>query len=295
MTDSTIAHPATTFPTGLGAIADGLELVVMDLWGCMHDGVRVYPAALDALRRLKERGIAVALVSNAPRRTARVVPRLEAMGITADLYAGIYTSGEMIWRHFATRAEPDYRAIGRHAFAIGVVEDTGFFAGTDCSFTDSLAAADFTIVFGVADESVQVADFADLLAAALARGLPMVCANPDLIVHRGGIEEICAGAIAEEYRRQGGRILIEGKPYPGIYRRVMADLGIGDPARILGVGDALRTDVAGAAGIGARSLLIAGGIHHGELLREGAIDRAALARIAAGAPVPTHVLPYLAW
>jgi HAD superfamily hydrolase (TIGR01459 family) len=295
MTESAISHPATTFPTGLGAIADGFDLVVMDLWGCMHDGIRVYPAALDALRRLKERGIAVALVSNAPRRIARVAPRLEQMGITADLYAGLYTSGEMIWQHFATRAEAAYRSIGRHAFAIGAIEDTGYFAGTDFSFTDSLAAADFTIVFGVADESVRVADFEDVLATARARDLAMVCANPDLIVHRGGIEEICAGAIAEEYRRRGGRILIEGKPYPGIYRRVMADLGIADAARVLGVGDALRTDVAGAAGIGASSLLIAGGIHHAELLRNGAIDRAALARISAGAPHPTYVLPYLAW
>ncbi|TDQ82079.1 HAD superfamily hydrolase (TIGR01459 family) [Dongia mobilis] len=295
MTDSTIAHPATTFPTGLGAIADGLELVVMDLWGCMHDGVRVYPAALDALRRLKERGIAVALVSNAPRRIARVVPRLEEMGIGADLYAGIYTSGEMIWRHLAIRAEAAYRALGRRALAIGAVEDRGYFGGTDCAFTDDIEMADFTIVFGVADESVRVADFDSLLARALARGLPMICANPDLIVHRGGIEEICAGAIAEEYRRRGGTILIEGKPYPGIYRRVMADLGISDPACVLGIGDALRTDVAGAAGIGARSLLIAGGIHHGELLRDGAIDRAALARITAGAPSPTHALPYLVW
>lgn len=287
--------PSITYPTGFGAICDGIDLVIMDLWGCMHDGVTAYPAAIDVLRQLKQRGIPVALVSNAPRRTAVVLPRLAQMGISADLHAGIYTSGEMIWQHLATRAEDAFRRLGRQVYVIGATEDGAFFSGTDCTLTGSIEAADFAIVFGVADEHARVADFAPVLDQALARGLTLVCANPDLIVHRGGIAEICAGAIAEAYRDRGGRILIEGKPHPGIYRRAMADFGISDPARVIGVGDALRTDVAGADGIGGKSLLIAGGIHHGALLKDGAVDRAALDRLSTGVPQPTYVLPYLAW
>jgi HAD superfamily hydrolase (TIGR01459 family) len=283
------------YPTGFGAISDGIDLVIMDLWGCMHDGVTAYPAAIDVLRQLKQRGIPVALVSNAPRRRSVVLPRLEQMGISSDLYAGIYTSGEMIWQHLATRGDEAFRVLGQKAHVIGATEEDAFFAGTDCTLVDSVEAADFCIVFGVADEHARVTDFQPVMDLALARGLPLVCANPDLIVHRGGIAEICAGAIAEAYQARGGRILIEGKPHPGIYRRVMADFGITDPARVIGVGDALRTDVAGADGIGGKSLLIAGGIHHGDLLQAGTIDRAGLDRLSADVPRPTYALPYLTW
>ena len=138
-------------------------------------------------------------------------------------------------------------------------------------------------------------DFESVLDTARARNLPLVCANPDLVVHRGGIAEICAGAIAEEYAKAGGKILIEGKPYPGIYRKAIADFGIVDPRTVLGVGDALRTDVAGAAGIGARSLFLAGGIHHADLLREKTIDRTVLDHLTLQVPRPTYALPYLAW
>jgi HAD superfamily hydrolase (TIGR01459 family) len=286
---------AITYPPGLGAIHEGLALVIMDLWGCMHDGVKVYPAALNALRELKRAGIPVALVSNAPRRTSLVKPRMDQLGITSDLYAGIYTSGEVIWQLMQARQDPAYAKLGRKAYMIAAGEDARFLEGLDATLTEDVETADFLLVIGIADEHVKVQDFAGLLARAKARGLPLICANPDLIVHRGGVAEICAGAIAEEYARLGGEVLIEGKPHPGIYRRVLADFGITDPSRVIGVGDALRTDVAGAAGVGAKSLFIAGGIHHGDLLRDGVIDRSVLEHLTHQVPRPTYALPYLAW
>lgn len=290
-----MALSAISYPAGLGDIGGDLALVVMDLWGCVHDGVNAYPAALDALCQLKARGIPVVLVSNAPRRTEVLKPRLRQLGVTDDLYAGIYTSGEMIWQHLATRGDPAYATLGRRVYAIVADHDRVFFDGLGLEVVTDIAAADFVLAIGVADEFVKVQDFEPALAGALSRGLPLVCANPDLVVHRGGIAEICAGAIAEEYRRRGGAVLIEGKPHPGIYRKVIADFGVADPARILGVGDALRTDVAGAAAVGARSLFIAGGIHHADLLRGAEIDRAVLEHLTHQVPRPTYALPYLRW
>ncbi|MBL8708404.1 MAG: TIGR01459 family HAD-type hydrolase [Rhodospirillaceae bacterium] len=286
---------ATHMPSGLGAIVDEVDLILMDLWGCMHDGIAAYPAARDCLHRLKERNIPVALLSNAPRRTEAVRPRLREMGIGDDLYAGFYTSGEEVWGHLARRDTDAYRALGRRTYAIFAEHDRVFFDGLDLALVEDVAAADFLLAIGVSGPAVTVADFDAVLAGARARDLPLVCANPDLVVHRGGVAEICAGALAEDYRRRGGRIVIEGKPYPDIYRRVMADFGVTEPGRVLGIGDALRTDVAGAAGIGARSLLIAGGIHHGELLRSGEVDATALARLSEVGPRPDFALPYLRW
>lgn len=285
----------TAFPNGLGAIVADIDLIVMDLWGCMHDGVTVYPAALDALHQLKKTDVRVALVSNAPRRIETVRPRLREMGIADDLYAGFYTSGEEVWNHIARRDSPDYAALGRRVYQIIGGQDLTFLEGLDVTVADEVAQADFVLVIGVESPNDTVADFADLLRAAKARNLPLVCANPDLVVHRGGIAEICAGAIAEAYAALGGQVIIEGKPYPSIYRRVLQDFKITDPARLLGVGDALRTDVAGAKGVGAKSLLIAGGIHHSVLLEGTVLDQDALARLAAGGPQPDYALPYLAW
>lgn len=284
----------TAFPTGLGAIIDGVDLIVMDLWGCMHDGVTVYPAALDALKKAKARGVPVALVSNAPRRTQTVRPRLRDMGITDDLYAGFYTSGEEVWNHIARRDQPAYAKLGRRVYQIVGGQDLTFIDGLDLDPVSDVAAADFLLVIGVESANDRVEDFADLLQQAKTRNLPLVCCNPDLIVHRGGIAEICAGALAESYAGLGGEIIIEGKPHAGIYGRVLADFKVA-PQRLLGIGDALRTDVAGAAGIGAQSLLIAGGIHHAVLLKDGRVDAAVLKDLAGTGPQPTFALPYLAW
>ncbi len=284
----------TQFPTGLGAIADQFDLVVMDLWGCMHDGIKAYPAAVEVLRQLKARGTPVALVSNAPRRTSIVRPRLREMGITDDLYAGFYTSGEEIWNHLSRRDAPGYEALGRKAYFIAGPLDRNFGEGLDVDPVTDIAAADFLLVLGVGGPDVKVEDFTDLLKAAKARNLPLVCANPDLIVHRGSVAEICAGAIAEAYLEMDGTILIEGKPHAGVYRRVLGDFHVA-PKRLIGIGDALRTDVAGAAGIGARSLLIAGGIHHAALLKGDGVDQVTLKTLSSGGHAPDFALPYLRW
>ncbi len=284
----------TQFPTGLSAIADDIDLVVMDLWGCMHDGIKAYPAAIEALRGLKARNIPVALVSNAPRRIETVRPRLREMGIGDDLYAGFYTSGEEVWNHLARRDAAGYDKLGRRAYQIIGAQDATFTEGLDIELTADIGSADFLLVLGVASPEVKVEDFTDLLKAARARNLPLVCANPDLIVHRGRIAEICAGAIAEAYFEMDGKVLIEGKPHAGIYRRVLNDFKV-VPSRLVGIGDALRTDVAGAAGIGAKSLLIGGGIHHAALLKDGKVDAQALKELARGGPSPDYSLPYLCW
>lgn len=285
----------TEFPRGLGAIVDEFDLVVMDLWGCMHDGLTCYPAALDALLRLRDRGVPVALVSNAPRRIETVRPRLRALGLSDDLYAGFYTSGEEVWNHIAARDQPAYAELGRNVYPIMGELDRGFVNGLDLHPVEAIEAADFILALGVESAATRVEDFAAVLKSARARDLPLVCANPDLIVHRGSIVEICAGAIADAYAALGGRVISEGKPQPGVYRRVLQDFRITQPARLLCVGDSLRTDVAGATGIGARSLFIAGGIHQDELLRGGKLDQAALTNLSRGFPGPDFALPYLAW
>jgi ribonucleotide monophosphatase NagD (HAD superfamily) len=86
---------------------------------------------------------------------------------------------------------------------------------------------------------------------------------------RGSTLHLCAGALAKWYEEAGGRVRWHGKPFRSVYDSCLRLLGIADRSRILAVGDSLRTDIAGAAGAGIDSLLIAGGIHAEEFGKTG--------------------------
>ncbi len=262
------------FCRGVAEIADSIDCVILDLWGCMHDGVTCYPAAMDCLRELRRAGKQVAIISNAPRRTGEVAKRIAEMGITPDLYDGLYSSGEETWRQIQERATPELRHMGRVVYPIMSAKDRSLLTGLDLEVTTEIERAGFVLVIGVDGPQDQVSQFEDVLRRGVWAELPMLCANPDLLVHRGGVAEICAGAIAARYAELGGRVIYNGKPYPGIYRRCLAEMGIDDPARVLGIGDSCRTDVAGAGGIGAKSLFLGGGIHKDDVLRGDIIDPA---------------------
>lgn len=287
-----------TLPTrligGLREIAAGYDAFILDLWGCLHDGVAIYPTALDCLRHLKEAGKTSVLLSNAPRRVSDVEKRIAGMGITRDLYARLYTSGEETWRALTTREIPELDGRGTRAYAIVGGHDLGMLrdAGVTAAAPD---AADFVLAIGIDSGNETVAQFEPDLRVALKRGLPLICANPDLVVHRGGIEEICAGAIALRYQEMGGKVVWFGKPYPAVYRHILADFAL-DPARVLCVGDSLRTDVTGGRGIGAGTLMTVGGIHHAEILVDERIEPARLEALCQMRGIaPDFALPHLSW
>lgn len=250
---------------GVADLVDRYDGFIIDLWGVMHDGVSAYPGARDCLAALKARGKRIVILSNAPRRAAAVALRNAELGIPAALYHGLVTSGEAAWAALRARDEPRHRALGRRACCIMPQRDRPLLDGLDLVEVPRPAEADFILVTGVEGPGEQVDGFAPLLAEGVAAGRPMLCANPDLEVVRGGVREICAGAIAARYEAMGGSVIYHGKPHRPIYQACFAALAMADPGRILAVGDSLRTDVAGARGAGIDSLFIAGGIHAEEL------------------------------
>jgi HAD superfamily hydrolase (TIGR01459 family) len=286
----------TRILTGLREITDRFDLALMDLWGCMHDGVTPYPAALDCLKQLQSAGKQVAILSNAPRHAASVIQQLNEMGIPRALYSDLFASGEETWRYLKTRPDALAQGLGRRVYPLIAARDERILDGLDLEVAANVESADFLLVTGVADATVKATDFDPVLAPAARAKLPLVCANPDLIVHRGGIEEICAGAIAARYEELGGRAIYNGKPHRRIYEIIFEKMGVTDPGRVIGIGDSFRTDVRGAAAMGAGSVLIAGGIHHAELLKDGKVQAGPLAALTAELhATPDFVLPYLAW
>jgi len=283
---------------GLSALADRYDAFIIDLWGVMHDGLRAFPSAVDALGALKRAGKRSVILSNAPRRAAVIAARNAEIGIRPELPDHLLSSGEDAWQHLKSRPDAWYQALGRHCYHLGPPRDYGMREGLDLVFVDSLAEADFILNTGILDDHDRVETYRDFLDEGLARNLPMICANPDLIVMRGEAMEICAGALALDYEQKGGNVRWHGKPHPEVYRSCFELLQGIDPARVAAIGDSLRTDVAGAQAAGISSIFIAGGIHGEELGVEesGALDLAAYEDFMAAAEwKPTAALPFMRW
>lgn len=250
---------------GFGPLADAYDGFIFDLWGVLHDGARAYPGAVDALTRLTASGKAAVLLSNSPRRAADLAEMMAAMGFPRDSYRAVVSSGEAVHEALRCRDDPWFAALGRRCLHIGPPRDLPIFDGLDLQRVAGLAEADFLLNSGPGDWRETLEDYRPLLTAAAARGLPMVCANPDLVVMHQGHMMICAGTLARHYVTLGGEVRLLGKPDPAVYELCLARLGVTDRRRILAVGDGLETDIAGATAAGLDSLLCCGGIHAGEL------------------------------
>ncbi len=302
MTEAQSAAQTATAPApihdGMAALADRYDAFILDLWGVLHNGVAAYPEAVDCLKALKARGKKLLVLSNAPRRAAGILERNVELGLVPELYDALHSSGEETWLHLKERPDAWYRDLGRRGFHLGPARDLGIREGLEIDFVEDLAAADFILLTGADRSDDRVEDFEALLQAARARDLPMVCANPDLVVIRGSTMEICAGAIAARYEELGAEVRYHGKPHADVYRRAFALLGVEDRSRIAGVGDSFRTDIAGARAAGIDGIFIAGGIHIEELMpdAEGRPDPDRLAVIAAeSGHHPAAVLPLFRW
>ena len=265
---------------GIAALVARYDGFILDLWGVIHDGVAPIPGAVDCLHALIAAGKRVALLSNAPRRADDVVRRITQIGVPTGTYHHVMSSGEEAWQYLHRRDDPFYAALGCRCLHICSDRDLEIRDGLGLVYVDTAEAAEFILNTGPAGWDDTVEDYAPLLGEALARDLPMVCANPDLVVMHGARLALCAGALAQWYEQQGGHVRWHGKPYRSVYDSCLALLGIDDRSRILAVGDSLRTDIAGAAAAGLNSLLIAGGIHAEDFGMVGA-HRADLARIEA--------------
>jgi HAD superfamily hydrolase (TIGR01459 family) len=280
---------------GLANVADAHDLIVCDVWGVVHNGARAHVAAGDALRRFRERGGAVVLVSNAPRPGAFVVPHLDGLGVPRAAWDTIVTSGDV------TVAEIEARP-GVPLHHLGPARDSPLFEGLDAPLV-SAAEAGYVVCTGLNDDETETAeDYRATLLAMAARGLTMICANPDLVVERGDRLIPCAGALAGLYETLGGAVVYAGKPHRPIYdlalRQVAERRGIRPPAsRVLAIGDAIRTDMAGAFLMGFPTLFVARGIHAEDCLSPaGTLDEGRLESWLSHQQYrPQAVIEALAW
>jgi len=278
---------------GMASLAAQYDGFIVDLWGVIHDGVRPYPGAVACLEALRGAGKRVVLLSNAPRTVPVVREVLRGLGIADDLYDGLMTSGDYCRQLLADGTDPAFGAAGRRLFHLGADKDVNVFAGLDYAQAATPAEADFVLNTGpnAQEGEGDIDPYLGRLRACAEAGLPMLCANPDLEVIRDGRRLICAGLMARYYEQMGGSVRWIGKPYAEVYEPTIAMLGV-DKARVLAVGDALATDMRGAAAVGVDGCWVLGGIHQ-ELIGDDMGLAADEARSAGLAPVAT--VPGFVW
>ena len=283
---------------GLEEVADLFDAFILDLWGLVHDGERLYPPVAETFQQIKNAGKKTLLLSNAPRRAYALVDAMNKMGLDRNLYGEVLSSGEATRDELIARSDPFFASLGMKSYHLGPPRDRSVFDDTGVEIVDAVNAADFLVNTGPVELDHSVDDYADVLASARAKALPMVCANPDLVVIRGRKPVICAGAIARKYASLGGEVAYRGKPDPAIYVLAAARLDASDFSRIAVVGDALETDVKGAAAAGMPSIWCTGGIHAkvlGVEYGQPADPEKASALAAAESHRPAAIIPGLFW
>jgi len=262
---------------------------IVDIWGVMHNGARAFDAAGEACRAFRAGGGIVVLLSNAPRPFSVVAGQMTALGVDPAAYDGGVTSGD------ATRGLIEAWA-GKALLHIGPERDQGLFEGFDVK-TAPAEEAQGIVCSGLYDDTRETPDdYAALFDRLAARRLPMICANPDLVVERGDKLVYCAGSLAADYAEKGGEVIYAGKPHLPIYARTFAVIerlkGSSVPRdRILAIGDGVDTDLLGAHRAGLRSVFVASAVH-----LPGGLDESALAKLFASRPFrPIAALPALVW
>jgi len=244
---------------GLSEIAGDYQGLLCDVWGVLHNGVEAHAPAVEALCRFRDGGGRVVLITNAPRPARQVRAQLRRLGAVDAAYDAVVSSGDATRNLLATRA-------GAAMFHLGPERDRPLFEGLDLTL-ESPDRAEFVLLTGLFDDEVEMPeDYQDLLAELRARDLEVICANPDIVVERGGRRVYCAGALAQSYEALGGTVIYAGKPYPPIYETALSLLAemSAEPVpkrKILAIGDGISTDLKGAAGAGLDMLFITGGIH----------------------------------
>ena len=243
---------------GLQSIADNYDLFYIDLWGVIHNGIKLHNSAIETLNELKKKNKSFVLLTNAPRPNATVNKFLEKMGMSEDLREHVFTSGEAALKFLKTSFK------SKIFFHIGPPRDFDLFNEFKNNKSTELNESEYLLCTGLFDDHEDdLGYYKNLLEKHITK--KMICTNPDLIVDRGNIRELCAGSVAMVFEKMGGDVIYFGKPYPEVYNQSFDNKN----KKTLSIGDNLNTDIKGANLLNYDSLLISNGIHKKEIKENG--------------------------
>ncbi len=240
----------------LDALPERYRLILCDIWGVVHDGVNLYPGAAERLLQWRGEGRTIVLITNAPRTAEAVEQQLGQIGLPRDAWDGTATSGEA--------GIAALLATGHPVGFIGTRADRAILEGRNVAIAGGRGFHGARLHRASTTSGDMSTIIAEQLEALADRDVLIHCLNPDRVVVRGGVPEPCAGALADVYLGLGGRVEWYGKPLPGDLPARAQPRRQSAADEVLAVGDALQTDILGAAKMGFDAIFVAGGIHAGE-------------------------------
>ena len=236
----------------LSEVFKSYDTFVIDLWGVMHNGVVLNSKAVEAVEHLKNNSKKIVFLSNAPRPSSKVINFLLKMNLDKKYLLNVMTSGE------AAIDAINQNKFGKTFFHLGPPRDTSLFEKQKNNKTE-IEKCDFILCTGLFDNHEDdLSYYKNFLKEHISKKL--ICTNPDLTVHRGNIEELCAGSVAKVFEELGGKVIYYGKPYKEVYNKCF-DKG----EKVLAIGDNLRTDIKGANNLNIDSIFITEGVHRQEI------------------------------
>jgi HAD superfamily hydrolase (TIGR01459 family) len=278
----------------LREIADRFDHVLLDQYGPLRLDKDVFVEARDCVAALRARRKTILVLSNSGKRSADNVTRLAKVGLPADSYDGVLSSGEVTWLGLRDRKSVPFTQVGRRCFLVSRDRDRGVVGGLDIELVE-LEEADFILLSGLDDDQTDFGAWRERLAAAAARNVPMLCANPDITMFTPSGLLPAPGALAQSYEDLGGTVAYIGKPHRVMFDTALQTLGGPAPERVLMIGDSLDHDILGGRGAGILTLLVTSGIHREALV--GASDLPASIRRLAGSDsrMPDWAIDRLIW
>ena len=243
---------------GLQSIADNYDLFYIDLWGVIHNGIKLHEQAIIVLKELLKKDKAFVLLTNAPRPNKTVKNFLQKMGMDKEISDRVFTSGEAalnyLKKHFLLKK----------FYHIGPPRDFDLFNLFKSKKCENIKESEYLLCTGLFDDfDKDLTYYKNLLDNHINK--KMICTNPDLIVDRGDKRELCAGSVAMVFEKMGGKVVYFGKPYPEVYNQSVDN----NTKKILAIGDNLNTDIKGANLLNYDSLLVSNGIHKDEIKDKG--------------------------
>jgi HAD superfamily hydrolase (TIGR01459 family) len=284
--------------SGVSQLAGRYDAFILDQWGVLHDGVNAYPGAGECVLRLREAGKRLVVLSNTGQSAQKNLELMRSLGFEPACFERFIGAGEDARAALAERRDAFHRALGRRCYAFTRAGNRSLVEGIGLEMVDRIDDADFVAVIGIDSPPLGVEDYEPLLQAGIRRGLPMICANPDIVRVSPQGTVAAPGALARRYEELGGRVYYHGKPYPAIYASCLRALDGCPPQRVVAIGDSVEHDVLGAARAGLACAFVAGGIHaHALIDRWGELPSAArwMTFAAHAVAQPDYVLPAFVW
>ena len=235
----------------LSEIFSFYDAFIIDLWGVMHDGVKIDQNANEVIQNLEKNNKRISFLSNAPRPSKNVNNFLRKINFEEKFLKDVITSGEIAMKSL------QQKKFGEKFYHLGPPRDEPIFKDLEKNRT-RIEDSDFILCTGLFDDQKKDLNFYKNLLANYTKK-KFVCTNPDFTVHKGGVIEYCAGAVANTFEKIGGKVIYYGKPHKEVYESCLKK-----NEKTLAIGDNLNTDILGANNLGIDSLFITSGVHRAE-------------------------------